>query len=85
MMGVSSFCSVKSCTALGNPVNGAATQPESTVFGSITRFTCDDGYTLSGSERRTCTADEEWDGDNTVCTSKSTLHLLAVFVKCFVT
>ena len=36
--------------------------------GDYCAFTCDDGFELGGSTRRTCGDDGNWDGPDTTCT-----------------
>ena len=38
-----------------------------TIFKSIVEYSCNEGFTLSGSHNRTCQADGTWSGADTVC------------------
>ena len=70
------FCpvdfSVVNCQPLSAPVNGNITgsglSPQ-----SKRSFSCNTGYTLQGSENRTCQDDGQWSGTNTTCASKAFL------------
>ena len=35
--------------------------------GSVTRYLCDDGFTLRGTETRTCQGDGSWSGEAPMC------------------
>ena len=42
-------------------------QGSNDVVDSVVTFSCDRGYRLQGSARRTCTTQGTWDGVNAVC------------------
>ena len=48
------------CGPLTDPDNGQVDTSSGTIFGSTATYTCDTGYTLSGSQTRTCGADGMW-------------------------
>ena len=75
------FASVVTCPRLDGPVNGVATRPSRSVYQSVTNFSCNSGYTLSGSSSRTCQSDGNWDGANTTCTGKNFLRLRGCCLK----
>ena len=69
-------CSLIECPVLLSPVNGSAELNGGNFsFGAITTFSCDKGFTLSGSLVRVCGDLGQWNGSNTVCTSKSVVSL----------
>ena len=51
---------VVDCGPLTNPDNGQVNTSNGTILGSIATYTCDTGYTLSGSESRTCENSGVW-------------------------
>ncbi|CAH1787620.1 unnamed protein product, partial [Owenia fusiformis] len=56
------------CGALGAPSNGSLDGTSGNTIGDLIVFSCDTGYTLSGSSIRTCQSDGNWSGTATVCT-----------------
>ena len=58
------------CGPLTDPTNGQVDTSSGTTFGSTATYTCDTGYTLSGSQSRTCGADGMWSSSNPVCQSE---------------
>ena len=59
--------SAVNCGPLTNPDNGQVDTSNGTTFGSTATYTCDTGYTLSGSQSRTCGADEMWISTEPTC------------------
>ena len=55
------------CGSLINPINGLVDTSSRTTFGSTATYTCDTGYTLSGSQSRTCGADGNWTSSEPFC------------------
>ena len=53
------FHAVVNCGDLGAPTNGQRTL-SSTTYNSVVTYTCDVGYTLQGSNIRTCESDGQW-------------------------
>ena len=58
------------CADPGTPTNGQRTL-SSTNYNSVVTYTCDVGYTLQGSNTRTCQSDGQWSGSVPQCTSES--------------
>ena len=58
---------VVNCGSLTNPDNGQVDTFVGTTFGSTATYTCDTGYTLSGSQTRTCGADGLWTSSEPFC------------------
>ena len=58
------------CAELTDPANGNVDVTDGTNTGSVATYSCDDGYTLSGSETRTCEEGGLWSGDAPVCEGK---------------
>ena len=54
------------CKTIKAPPNGHMTC-SGLVTNETCLFSCNDGYDLQGSERRTCLNSAEWDGDETFC------------------
>ena len=48
-------------------VDGGGFNVTETTFQSMARYGCNDGFTLSGSQSRTCQADGTWSGTDPVC------------------
>nr|XP_046231714.1 sushi domain-containing protein 2-like [Scatophagus argus] len=61
---------VISCGWLSPPTNG---KKEGTTYlqGAKVRLSCDDGYTLKGSEERVCQENGQWSGEDTSCVTTS--------------
>ena len=55
------------CGLLTDPTNGQVDTSSGTTFGSTATYTCDTGYTLSGSQSRTCRADGNWTSTEPLC------------------
>ena len=55
------------CGALTDPENGLVDTSSGTTIGSTATYTCDTGYTLSGSQTRTCGADGNWIYSEPLC------------------
>ena len=57
------------CGDPGTPTNGQRTL-SSTTYNSVVTYTCDVGYTLQGSNSRTCQSDGQWSGSVPPCNRK---------------
>ena len=55
------------CRPLTNPENGQADTSAGTTFGSTAMYTCNTGYTLIGSQTRTCESDGMWSPASPEC------------------
>ena len=55
------------CGSLTNPNNGLVDTSSGTTFESTATYTCDIGYTLSGSQSRTCGAEGLWTFSEPIC------------------
>ena len=67
---ISEVCAPKfsvDCGPLNNPNNGQVNVSPETTIGSIATYTCDIGYTLSGSQSRTCGVDGNWTSSEPFC------------------
>ena len=60
------------CVDPGTPTNGQRTLT-STTYNSVVTYTCDVGYTLQGSNSRTCQSNGQWSGSVPECNRKSAL------------
>eukprot|EP00118_Oscarella_pearsei_P002855 m.11939 g.11939 ORF g.11939 m.11939 type:complete len:2352 (+) comp23692_c0_seq4:198-7253(+) len=65
--GSATSCSRITCGSLSAPQNGAKTGT-ATTYGSVVKFTCKSGYTLSGSSSRSCLSSGTWSGTQPICT-----------------
>nr|XP_028567204.1 sushi, von Willebrand factor type A, EGF and pentraxin domain-containing protein 1 [Podarcis muralis] len=59
-------CKIASCTGLSRPMNGTI-RGEGRTYGSVVHYECDPGFQLNGPGKRTCQADQNWDGDEPIC------------------
>ena len=57
------------CGDPGTPTNGQRSL-SSTTYNSVVTYTCDVGYTLQGSNSRTCQSDGRWSGSVPQCNRK---------------
>ena len=55
-----------SCGKLNVPSNGRV-KSAGTSFGDVAGYSCDSGYTLSGTAEITCQADGQWSGTVPTC------------------
>lgn len=55
------------CVNFSQPFNADVWCSGDEVTDEICGVTCDPGYTLSGSENRTCLSDHTWSGEEAVC------------------
>ena len=58
---------VVNCGHLINPDHGQVDTSSGTTFGSTAIYTCDTGYSLSGSQTSTCGADGMWIPSKPLC------------------
>jgi formylglycine-generating enzyme required for sulfatase activity len=63
-----SDCQAVECGSLSPPANGSVTTPMGTRFNAMASYSCDSGYSLTGSSSRTCQADGSWTGSAPTCT-----------------
>ena len=57
------------CGDPGTPSNGQHSL-SNTTYNSVVTYTCDAGYTLQGSNSRTCQSSGQWNGSVPQCTCK---------------
>ena len=62
--------SVVNCSDPGTPTNGQHNLPN-TTYNSVVTYTCDVGYTLQGSNSRTCQSNGKWSGSVPQCNGMS--------------
>lgn len=65
--GQDASCSMVKCGGLETPQNGSKRCEDEDNYDSTCRFSCDLGFDLLGSSRRTCEADGRWSGKATSC------------------
>ena len=64
------------CGDSGTPTNSQRTL-SSTTYNSVVTYTCDVGYTLQGSNSRTCQSNGQWSGSVPQCTRMlSSIHIV---------
>ena len=63
------LCTERSCGNPGAPDNGEKNS-SSYQYGNVISFTCNVGYTMQGSQVRTCQTNGEWTGTQPTCPSK---------------
>ena len=56
-----------SCGTPDIPSNGSVDTSTGTSFGDVARYSCDTGYTLSGTAEITCQVDGQWSGRVPAC------------------
>lgn len=64
--GAESTCQAISCPVPGRPMNGTVKGKDFT-YRSTVHYECDPGFNLNGSVKRTCQADQKWDGSEPIC------------------
>ncbi|KAL4228764.1 hypothetical protein ACF0H5_011806 [Mactra antiquata] len=69
-------CQVTNCGGLAHPQNGIVTA-ETTTFGQMAVYTCNNGYDISGVTRRICLTDGSWSGKEPDCFPKDCGPLFA--------
>ncbi|XP_065194494.1 uncharacterized protein LOC135825798 isoform X3 [Sycon ciliatum] len=60
-------CEIIQCPVAGTPKHGSQ-QPHTSVYQSVVRYACDEGYNMSGSPTRTCTEHAAWIPAMPICT-----------------
>ncbi len=68
---------VVDCGALEDPTNGKVVIVHGTTFDQPAVYSCNEGYTLNGDARRTCTASGQWTGSAPSC-DREWLSLVAI-------
>ena len=63
------------CGDPGIPKNGQRHGTLNTVYTSEVRYSCISGYTLQGSDRRTCQSSGEWSGSVTQCNRRLIMEI----------
>ena len=64
----------------GDPGTSANSQRtlSSTIYNFVVTYTCDEGYTLHGSNSRTCQSNGQWSGSVPQCIGKLVICLLCI-------
>ena len=65
----------RSCGNPGTPTNGIKTGTNHS-YGASIQFACNAGYTLQGSQQRTCQNTGQWSGSQPTCQSESLIFYL---------
>ena len=71
-----------SCGPLGDPSNGEVDTSAGTYFEDVAVYSCDSGYKLNGSAKRTCQANGQWDGSEPTCESKISEFTVTTYQQC---
>ena len=71
------------CGDPGIPTNGQRSL-SSTTYNSVVTYTCDVGYTLQGSNSRTCQSSGKWNGSVPQCTGIHTVYIQYICLFCTV-
>ena len=66
------------CGDPGTPTNGQRSL-SSTTYNSVVTYTCDVGYTLQGSNSRTCQSSGQWSGNVPQCTCKLLVFIILIY------
>ena len=61
------FCRIVDCGNPIDPINGAVLHIDGTTFGQTAHYICNEGYTLNGTDTRTCNASGEWTLETPSC------------------
>lgn len=61
------------CSLLSAPENGSV-NADSTQYGGVAMYTCNTGYILVGSVKRTCIENGTWSGTSPHCQRKSIIQ-----------
>ena len=64
---ISPTCQIRDCGQLTNPINGTMMQPDGSTFGETAYYNCSEGYTLNGTDTRTCNASGNWTLEAPTC------------------
>ena len=64
------------CGSLSHPENGRVDTSSGTIFRKVSTYSCDVGYTLLGTETRTCTESGQWFPDAPYCPSEYAYNML---------
>ncbi len=65
--GAAPTCDPIACDSLTAPDHGDVSTTNSSLYPSIASYACDPGYTLTGSDTRTCGTDGSWSGSAPTC------------------
>ena len=68
-------CVLVSCGDPGRPTHGNRELSSTTAFSMVT-YSCNRGYKLTGSQKRTCLPSGNWNGSLPQCTSMSDARIL---------
>ena len=60
-------CQIKDCGNLTDPINGTVSHPDGTSFNQRAYYHCSEGYTLNGTDTRTCNESGNWTFEAPTC------------------
>ena len=78
--GVAPVCTAPQCPSLTAPPNGFVSVT-GTVSGSVATYSCQRGFSLVGSQRRTCRDNGVWSGVTPLCQRETKKSLLKISIK----
>lgn len=70
MLLILAICAGVSCGQPDIPSNGHVNTSAGTSFMDVARYSCVEGYVLSGPAERSCQADQQWSGSVPACESE---------------
>ena len=71
------------CGDPGTPTNGQRSL-SSTTYNSVVTYTCDVGYTLQGSNSRTCQSSGRWSGSVPQCSCEFSSNIIVEIVLLYI-
>jgi len=71
----SPVCQIKDCGNLTIPANGQVWHAAGTTFGQSANYSCDEGYTLNGTDTRTCNESGNWTLEAPHCDLRRRLYI----------
>jgi len=75
----SPVCQIKDCGSLTDPTHGKVVHTDGTIFGQTAYYSCNKGYTLNGTESRTCNELGNWTFESPTCDVIRKIYLLALY------
>ena len=73
-------CQIKDCGYLTDPTHGHLVHTDGTIFGQSAYNSCSKGYTLNGTESRTCNELGNWTFKSPTCDVIRKFYLLALYI-----
>ena len=67
---------IADCPGLSAPADGQVNPTTNVSTGQSAKYTCDAGFSIIGSDTRTCQDDGTWSGSQPVCGSEYTFQII---------